>query len=154
MRVYLVQHGEAIDKAENPDRPLTADGKRAVDAVGNLLAKAGIKPTAVWHSGKLRAEQTARRLGDALGIGSEVREHDFLGPKDSPGDTIEAVKAAGGDNMLVGHLPHMEKFAACLITGNEDTPVVRFQKGGVACLEQDDKGAWAVAWFIVPSLAH
>ena len=33
-----------------------------------------------------------------------------------------------------------------------DVEVVRFQPGGVLCLERNEAGRWAIAWLVVPAL--
>ena len=50
MRLYLVQHGDALSKQTDPQRPLSEAGRRHVAAMGNLLAGAGIRPARVIHS--------------------------------------------------------------------------------------------------------
>ena len=66
MRLYLVQHGDAIPERVDPERPLSAEGRRDVEAVARLLASAGTRAVRVAHSGKLRAQQTAEVLAAAL----------------------------------------------------------------------------------------
>ena len=51
--IYLVQHGEAQAKEENPDRPLTERGEDRARALGDFLARAGIRVDAIHDSGKL-----------------------------------------------------------------------------------------------------
>lgn len=45
------------------------------------------------------------------------------------------------NKMLVGHLPFLEHLVSYLKTGSPDRPVVKFQNGGVVCLDrqQDTK---------------
>ncbi len=59
MQVYLVQHGLAKSKEEDPARPLTAAGREEVERVARAAAAAGVRPASILHSGKLRAGQTA-----------------------------------------------------------------------------------------------
>ena len=65
MRLYLVQHGDALPEQVDPERPLSAEGRRDVEAVARLLASAGTRAVRVAHSGKLRAQQTAEVLAAA-----------------------------------------------------------------------------------------
>ena len=65
MRLYLVQHGDAVPERLDPERPLSAAGRREVEAVARLLAGAGARVAHVVHSGKLRAQQTAELLVSA-----------------------------------------------------------------------------------------
>ena len=59
MQVYLVQHGLAKSKDEDPERPLTAVGREEVERVARAAAAVAVRPAAILHSGKARAEQTA-----------------------------------------------------------------------------------------------
>ncbi len=54
--------------------------------------------------------------------------------------------------MLVGHLPHMGKLAALLVTGDADQALVTFKPGGVVCLARDDEGRWSLRWMVVPGI--
>ena len=62
MRLYLVQHGEALPKQVDPERPLSERGRSDVARVADFLKGAGIRVTRVAHSGKTRARQTAELL--------------------------------------------------------------------------------------------
>ncbi len=44
MQVYLVQHGLAKSKEEDPERPLTAAGREEVERVARAAAAAGVRP--------------------------------------------------------------------------------------------------------------
>jgi phosphohistidine phosphatase len=56
MRLYLVQHGDAVSEQSDPERPLSVAGRRDVEAVARLLASNDIRAERVAHSGKLRAQ--------------------------------------------------------------------------------------------------
>jgi phosphohistidine phosphatase len=57
------------------------------------------------------------------------------------------------DLMLVGHLPFMERLTAWLITGSIEPPVIKFQNGGIVCLEDNpDPGSWVIAWSLMPNI--
>ena len=64
MKLYLVQHGEAEPKEANPERPLTEKGLSDVKKAASLLANSVLKVDMILHSGKKRAEQTARTIAD------------------------------------------------------------------------------------------
>ncbi|MFO7976724.1 MAG: phosphohistidine phosphatase SixA [Candidatus Hydrogenedentota bacterium] len=153
MRLYLVQHGEAMDKSENPDRPLTEAGRNAVTAVAKLLGNAGLKVPRIEHSGKTRARETAELLAEAVGESTSVGERKDISPNDPVDIVASSLRRADADLMLVGHLPFMSKLASLLVTGDTYAEVIAFQKGGVVCVERDEKGAWHIAWMVVPRLA-
>ena len=149
-----MQHGEATEKSENPDRPLTEAGRKDVAAVAGLLRNAGVRVGRIEHSGKTRAQETAELLAEAVGEGADVHERKDISPNDPVDIVGSSLKRADEDLMLVGHLPFMGKLASLLVTGDTYADVVAFQKGAVVCLERDEKGAWHVAWMVVPEFAR
>lgn len=62
MKLYLVQHGEALSKEQDTKRSLSEQGRREVERMANFLATAGVRVARICHSGKLRAQQTAEIL--------------------------------------------------------------------------------------------
>ena len=58
-KLYLVQHGEAKSKAEDPQQPLAEQGREDVAQVVAFAAGAGLQVRQIRHSGKRRAEETA-----------------------------------------------------------------------------------------------
>ncbi len=61
--LFLIQHGEAKTKDEDPERRLTEHGAAVVEKMATWAARAGVKVSEIRHSGKRRAEQTASILG-------------------------------------------------------------------------------------------
>jgi phosphohistidine phosphatase SixA len=82
MRIQLTQHGLAVPKTVDPDRPLSEQGREDVRHLTDFLDKAGIPVGQVLHSGKTRAEQTAAILAEALLPEGQPQAHASLGPKD------------------------------------------------------------------------
>ncbi len=66
MQLYLVQHGASKSEAEDPQRGLTADGRRVVEAVARHLTNRGVSVVRIEHSDKLRARQTAEIIAKQL----------------------------------------------------------------------------------------
>jgi phosphohistidine phosphatase len=54
--------------------------------------------------------------------------------------------------MLVGHLPHLGRVAALLLTGDQERNVINFHMGGVLRLGRVTAGKWAVDWMVVPEI--
>lgn len=150
MKLYLVQHAEAKPKGEDPARPLTETGVGDASNMAAFLKAAGVRVDEVAHSGKLRADQTARALGRAVWPGEAVVTMDGLGPNDSTDHLMHAAEAAGGDLMVVGHMPFMSRMANRCLTGKEDAMAVAFEPGSVLCLERCDDG-WVLNWMMRPS---
>jgi phosphohistidine phosphatase len=143
VRLYLVQHGQAKAEVEDPERPLTEQGVEDVAWVAHhAIEQHGVRPARVVHSGKMRARQTADIWGRLLGI--EVERGDALAPNDDPTAWARRLDTETDDLMLVGHLPHLARLAALLVTGDTDRSVIGFRQGGLAGLERTDAG-WVVS---------
>ena len=152
MRLYLVQHGEALAKEVDAERPLTPEGAQTVEAVGAFLAGKGLDVQEVWHSGKTRAQQTAEPLAGRLAPNAKVVPRDGLAPKDDVEPVASVLATRDEDLMIVGHLPFLAKLAGLLLTGSRKRSVLAFQYAGVFCLERDDEGEWRLAWAVVPEV--
>jgi phosphohistidine phosphatase len=151
MRLYLVQHGEAKSKAEDPQRPLTQRGKEDVARVAAFAAGAGLQVGQIRHSGKRRAEETASILADYLSPTEGVIAVSGLAPRDDVRPVAEALQGETQPVMLVGHLPFLDRLASLLVTGDAERSIVRFRMGGIVCLVCEDD-VWAVGWMVTPDL--
>jgi phosphohistidine phosphatase len=153
MRLYLVQHGEAVTELEDPTRPLTARGREEVTRAAALIRLAGVKVYQIWHSGKRRAEETAAILAGHLEPASGVVSVAGLAPKDDVRPMAELLDRESRPLMLVGHRPFLDRLAGLLLVGDSGRTVVQFEKGGIVCLERDaESGSWAVVWALTPEL--
>lgn len=153
MRLYLVRHGKAVREQENPAQPLSEKGRRDVQRMASFLARSGLKAARVIHSGKARARDTALLLAEVVGPGRVVEEAERgLAPGDSTDALADDAAGWNEDVMVVGHMPHLGRAVARLLTGTEDGAEVVFRPGAVACLERDEDGAWSLAWLVAPEL--
>ncbi len=152
MKLYLVQHGESQSKDIDPARGLTDKGRRDVEKVGYFLKPLGIVVSAVRHSGKTRAIQTAEILAQSLSVTQGVMQQEGLAPLDPVEPVANQLSTMSEDLMLVGHLPFMGHLASSLVAGAESADAVAFQQGGVVCLETHEKSGWRVRWMITPDL--
>ena len=150
MKLLLIQHGHAKEKSEDPDRPLTEHGEHVIDLVGSFLSqKTHVQE--IWHSGKLRAEQTAQRIAPFLAAEAPIVRNEALKAKAPVPPVAELAMGEGTDIAIVGHMPHLSKLAAFLLSGNEEDTVIAFEKGGVVCLTEKE-GSWQVSWMVTPAL--
>ncbi len=152
MRLYLVQHGKAKPKEEDPDRRLTETGILETEKVAAFFESIRLAIGAIWHSGKTRAMQTAEILASALSPKDGLLQHDNLSPNDPVKPTIETLSSVDEDVMIIGHLPHLSKLASALLVGNEEADVVAFRNSGGVCLERDEAGAYRLLWAVTPDL--
>jgi phosphohistidine phosphatase len=151
MHVYLVQHGRAKSAEEDPDRDLSEEGRAEVMRVAEFLGELRITVSLIQHSGKTRAEETAHLFAESIRCTSGPTHVQGLEPGDDPSMMANFLKIYTDDVLIVGHLPHLERLASLLLTGNPDSRPVSFRNAGVVCLQRDHAG-WCVAWAIVPDL--
>jgi len=157
LRLYLVQHGDAVPETESPDRPLSGKGRKDVGRIAAFLARSNVRVARVLHSGKTRARDTALLLSQTLGPSGVVEE---AAGGLAPGDSTDALFAAAEgwsqgtlDVMVVGHQPFMGRMVARLIGGVPDGTLVQFQPGSVVCMERASPDAgWMIAWMVRPEL--
>ena len=152
MRLFLVQHGNALPKDVDPERGLSERGKQDVANVAAFLARGSVQVGRIFHSGKKRAWKTAELFRGCLIGGGNFDERDGIAPLDPVVGVAEEIQNLSMDTMFVGHLPFMGKLVAHLIAGNEDISVVSFTPGTVVCLERDGNDIWSVAWMVRPEL--
>jgi len=151
MKLYLVQHADAVPKDTDPDRPLSEKGLSDAAKMATFLFAADVQVDEIVHSGKTRAEQTANALSKSVWQGKATIEIEGLSPNDSTDHLLHSAQIAGGDLMAVGHLPFMAKMAARCLTGTEDGVAIDFEPGTVVCLERKGEG-WALAWMQRPGM--
>jgi phosphohistidine phosphatase len=149
MFLYLVQHGEAKG-GRYPQRGLTDKGFK--DVAGTRFIETLFTVSAIHHSGKTRALQTAQVLADYLKPEKERSAADALAPKDDPALWAGRIAGMNEEVMLVGHLPHLARLTGLLLCGDKEKAPVDFKMGGIVCLKRFDDGRWALEWMIVPEM--
>lgn len=152
MRVYLVQHGDAVEADVDPQRPLSPIGRADVRRLAGFLTEAGIHVGNVVHSGKTRASQTAEVLAQALASGIAPEAVGGIGPND-PVATFAALLADWPqDVMVIGHQPFLGRLVGYMVCGDEQAALTDFQRGSIVCLTRDGDRSWRVAWMMRPDL--
>lgn len=151
MKLYLVQHGEAKSEREDPERSLTDWGKEEIHRVSKMAKSLGITPSIIYHSGKLRAKQTAELFGEALNL--QTQSEEGLNPNDPIQPWVQRISKENRDVMVVGHLPFLDKFASFLLCGEENARLILFRYGAIVCLKQKEDKKWAVSWVLSPEMA-
>jgi len=151
--LYLVQHGEAVPKEADPERPLTQEGRVSVKKVASYIAMhANPSIDKIYHSGKLRAQQTAEIMARELKLEAKVEEGKELNPQSLPWGWVERLADIQENVMVVGHLPHLKRLTALLICQDESKQCVDFKNGGVVCLARNESGIWSLQWIVVPQI--
>jgi phosphohistidine phosphatase len=152
MKLYLLQHGEAVSKQEDPERPLSEHGEEDVRAVAAFLDEAGIKVSRVWHSGKRRAEQTAEIIAKAVLSRGTTERIDGISPNDPVVEFATDADVWSEDTLVVGHLPFMSRLVSLLTTGDADTLLVQYQPGSLVGLERVNAERWVIIGMIRPDM--
>ena len=139
-----MHHGDAVGPDVNPMRPLSDRGQAEVEALAKQAAANGAKPEIIWHSGKMRARQTAEAFWRHCNALAPFAATHGLQPTDPTTWIIDAIAGEARDIMLVGHFPHMPRLLAALL-GKDGDAAPDFPLHGVVALERvEDK--WIEKW--------
>ena len=150
MALYFVQHGVALVKEEGSERSLSLDGEAGVVCVANHLKQHGVVLSGICHSGKLRAQQTAEVFSQILTVGT-VTELAGMKPTDDIAVLLKNLEV--DDIMFIGHLPHIEKVVSYILTGKENTAVVKFTNATVVCIEKVESEFY-IDWVLNPTICQ
>ena len=142
MRLILVHHADAVGATVDSQRPLSSLGLAQAERLAGELKEAGFVPTAIWHSGKLRARQTAEAFLRACNPFSEFKMVRGLRPDDPPEILRDVVRGEERDVLAVGHMPHLAALLQLLLPG-----AAAFPLHGLVTLETRDGGlGWTEVW--------
>jgi phosphohistidine phosphatase len=153
VHLFLVHHGEAVGPEIDARRPLSSAGREAVERLAAETAARGARPAVVWHSGKLRAKETAEAFWRACNALADVSASRDLQPDDPPAWIRDRLRAEPRDLLIAGHFPHLPRLLALLVGGREDgahaRPPASFPLHGVVALQTADDGeTWTELWRI------
>jgi phosphohistidine phosphatase len=152
MKVYLVRHGKAVSSEVDPQRPLTEQGRIEVEKIASFVKPSDLSVEHVWHSGKLRAAQTAEILAATVEVEKTCSSREGLQPNDDVSTITEELEAYDKDLMIVGHLPFLGNLTSLLISGRETANVIAFDAGTIASLDRHNHGEWQLNWIITPGI--
>ncbi len=154
MEIYLVRHGAAYEKEEDPERHLNSDGVNQCHLTGKALKRLDIQPDLIVSSPKARARQTAEIIAEEVGyLREEIKVTETLVPTAFTQDTISYLNdfAKVERIMLAGHLPLLGHLASELLV---NTPEISFYfEPGAVCYintEQPHTFSGDFRWFLTP----
>jgi phosphohistidine phosphatase len=145
MHLFLVHHGAAVGPDVDPRRPLSLSGRLSVDQLAAEAATRGARPAVVWHSGKLRAKQTAEAYWRACNALAELSASKDLQPDDPPQWIRDRLRGETRDVLIAGHFHHLPRLLSLLVSGGEagaDFPL----HGAVALVTDDEGETWREIW--------
>ena len=149
LRVILAHHAEALGPHEDPMQPLSPMGRAWADEAALRAAALGAKPSAIWHSGKLRARQTAEAFWRACNPLASFGAERGLQPADPPHWIADRLLAEEGEVLVAGHMPHLASLLRLLVASHVHAPGADFPAHAVIGLERQESG-WLEVWRIVP----
>ena len=133
----------------NPMRPLSDRGRVEVDMLAQQAAERGAKPDLIWHSGKLRARQTAEVYWKRCNPFAAFSATRGLQPTDPTNWIVDSIAGETKHILLAGHFPHLPRLLGRLMTGRPDADPVAFPLNGIVALESVD-GIWLERWRLKP----
>jgi phosphohistidine phosphatase len=110
-----------------------------------MAAAKSIQVAVIFHSGILRARQTAEILAEALRCVSDVQPLSGLRPQDDPAIAKAEIEAAERPIMLVGHLPHLHRLVSLLLSGDAESQAMEFPPATIVCCS-NDTSKWEMSW--------
>jgi phosphohistidine phosphatase len=99
----------------------------------------------VWHSGKLRARQTAEAFWRACNALAEFAATRDLQPEDPPEWIRDRLRGETREILIAGHYPHLPGLLA-LLAPAENNLRPGFPQHGVVALTTDDGVTWKELW--------
>ncbi len=154
MEIYLVRHGAAYTKEEDPERHLNSDGVNQCHLTGRALKKLDITLDLIVTSPKVRARQTAEIIAEEIGYSNaEIKVTEKLEPTAAPKATISYLKDLTDTKrvMLAGHLPLLGHLASELLSNTSQISLY-FEPSSVCQIniEQPHSHTGDFRWFLAP----
>jgi phosphohistidine phosphatase len=145
VRLSLVHHGEAVGPDVDPRRPLSPRGRDTVERLAGVAAERGVHPDVVWHSGKLRARQTAEAFWRACNPLAEFSATRDLQPDDPPEWIRERFRGETREILIAGHFTHLPRLLGVLL--GPDGAAAQFPLHGIVTLVSENEGEkWKELW--------
>ncbi len=147
--VILVHHGDAVPPDVDHMRPLSTTGRSQAERVATEARARGARPAVIWHSGKLRARQTAEICWRLLNPLADFQAARGLQPDDDPDVLRDALEGESRDLLVAGHMPHLARLLHRLTTGRRDGGAAEFPQHGCVALEKVGE-KWEQRWRVAP----
>lgn len=147
--IYLVHHADAVPPGVDSMRPLSDRGRAAAQLLAFEAARRGVKPDCVWHSGKLRARQTAEIFWRACNPFATLTAERGLQPTDPPEWMRDRLLGDTRDVMAVGHMPSLPRLLRLLLGADPDTSQIEFPLHGLVAMEAAGE-IWVETWRLEP----
>ena len=155
MEIYLMQHGPALPKEQDPEEGLSPEGEARIHASGQALKKMGVSFDAVLSSPKKRSRQTAAIVAEAVGFKQEkIIETEKVKAMTPPEETVEVLAGLSGAErvLIAGHLPSVAELASFLLTEGSKA-AVQFEMGGCCRIDVEKLPTHSgrLRWYLLPA---
>ena len=141
--LILVHHGDAVGPEIDPMRPLSSVGIAATEQRARDATARGVKPDAIWHSGKLRARQTAEIFWKVCNPLAPFTAERGLLPDDPPQWMRDRLVGEDRTILIVGHMPYLPRLLGMLTAAHHEG--ASFPLHGCVALEADG-ARWKEIW--------
>jgi phosphohistidine phosphatase len=119
MQLYLLRHGQADTRTIDGEPELTTAGRQTIERQAErfaaLLERDAVSLRAVYHSGKLRAAQTAAIMLARTAPTLTAQAHSGLKPNADPQALRAELTTWQGATLLVSHLPFIPALLRTLL---------------------------------------
>jgi phosphohistidine phosphatase SixA len=134
MRLYLLRHGDVLERGDDVHRELSASGEEQAADVAAFLASLNITPDKILTSPLERAKAAGAIVGRRLRI-KNISTTEFLVPGANERQLVEELNRKKLESvMCVGHEPQLRSFISYLTTGSRSAPI-EIRKSSLACVE-------------------
>jgi len=140
-----MRHGETVSGMPDWQRMLSDKGRAQSSAMAQSARRHGLSVAWVYHSGILRAQQTAELVAAVLAPEQGVREISGLCPDDDPLILKAQLDVTTQSVLLVSHLPYLSRLAGLMVTGDSERSVIEFAPATLVCLTRHANG-WKFDW--------
>ena len=140
-----MRHGETVFGMPDWQRVLSDKGRAQSSAMAQSARRHGLSVAWVYHSGILRAQQTAELVAAVLAPEPGVREISGLCPDDDPLILKAQLDVTTQSVLLVSHLPYLSRLAGLMVTGDSERSVIEFAPATLVCLTRHANG-WKFDW--------
>ena len=153
MALYIVQHGKSLPKEQDSQKGLSTDGIQETERIAEVAKGYAVSVARIAHSGKKRAQQTARIFEAALSPENGIDVQAGMKPLDDVRSFAEGLPL-DQNIMLVGHLPFLERLIGLLVCDNPDQTVFKLQNSGIVCLDRVHQvDHWVIRWALMPHVS-
>jgi len=151
MRLYFLRHGHAEPgiSVSDHERQLTTEGVSYLQTAAKVMKKLKIRPTHLFSSPRVRAQQTADIVSGVLNIPVQIREEVNFGFDTNAVHTLIDDLPENAQVMFVGHEPTFSMTVEAIAGGR-----IIMKKGGLVRVDLIDPQRLRgdLIWVIAPKV--